>query len=70
VLIDKKEITLRNNARVAPGKGEIEFHYTGHPYWHLKIHFKYQLRVSTKNGSMRDTSRLLHKPSPDLIDFA
>jgi len=58
VLIDKKEITRRDTARLAPGKGEIEFHYTGLSLLApQKVYFKYQLEGFDKEWVNAGTRR-------------
>jgi len=67
VLIDKKEADPRSKASLAPGKGEIEVHYTGLSLLApQKVHFKYRLEGFDKewvNAGSRRTAYYTNLPT-------
>ena len=67
VFIDKKEISLAGKARLAPGKGEIELHYTGLSLLAPeKVYFRYRLEGFDKewvNAGSRRTAYYTNLPA-------
>jgi signal transduction histidine kinase/CheY-like chemotaxis protein/ligand-binding sensor domain-containing protein len=66
VFVDKKEIILPGKARLAPGQGEIELHYTGLSLLApQKVYFKYRLEGFDKewvNAGSRRTAYYTNLP--------